>query len=99
MTKQKDELRIIGPTHDGVTPVARKYDNGDISVGDLRSAKEGEPIPQGSDLVSLKKTDDPHVFEVDVLYKNRGGPARVSNKAYRSGWDATFGSKDKKSMN
>jgi hypothetical protein len=70
-----------------------------IEVGELRPAKEGQPLH--GELVSLRAREgQPRVFDVDVLHARpktiaaRSGPAKVASDAYRAGWDAVFGAPD-----
>jgi hypothetical protein len=61
----------------------------------VEKAKPGMPVPLGKGICHVKpiEGDDEHVEieEVEVT-PNRRGPAMVSSKEYRSGWDRVFGS-------
>jgi hypothetical protein len=61
----------------------------------VERAKPGAPVPLGQSICHVKPVegDDEHVEIEEVETTSRGrGPAMVSSKEYRSGWDRVFGS-------
>lgn len=71
-----------------------------IEVGELRTAKEGQPFV--GELVKLTpRAGQERLFDVEVLvdasagHAQRQGPAKVSSAAYRENWDHIFGSSSK----
>lgn len=97
----KDVL-LVGntTTESGGAPVVRLRE-GRVETGELREAKDGQPIV--GELVKLsQRPEHDRLFDVEVLAKgalpastenapSRKGPAKVSTDAYRTGWDAIFG--------
>src|SRR5512139_3420761 len=89
-------------TEGGGAPVVRLRD-GRIETGELREAREGQPIV--GELVKLsKRSEHDRLFDVEVLATGptaeprgelpaaaRKGPAKIATEAYRTGWDAIFG--------
>jgi len=86
--------------------------DGALSVGEIRPAKEGEPLAD-RELVRLTPLDEgAPVCEVEVLHapaprtpseapaeatgKPAPGPARVSSESYRKNWSTVFGAKRKR---
>ena len=57
--------------------------------------KEGMNLPHDGELVRVRQTECPAVWESETeLTIENGevkGPVQVSTPAYRSGWEATFG--------
>ena len=97
----KDIAILSGPTEDGQgAKVVRIREGGDVTAGEIRPIREGEPINQ-SELVRLHPVQgSPRVCAVEVLHapeetekrKAHGsaGPARVSNAKYRHNWSQIF---------
>lgn len=77
-TKQtpKDIAILSGPTEDGQgARVVRIRDGGEVSAGEIRPVREGEPIHQ-SELVRLHPLDaNKRVCAVEVLHAPAGAPA------------------------
>lgn len=108
----KDIAILSGPTDDGQgARVVRIREGGDVSAGEIRPVREGEPLNQ-SELVRLHPLDtNKRVCAVEVLHgpgdaepetaaakrAAGGGPARVSNAKYRQNWSVIFGSHDEPS--
>jgi hypothetical protein len=103
----KDIAILSGPTEDGQgARVVRIKEGGEVSAGEIRPVREGEPLNQ-SELVRLHPLDaNKRVCAVEVLHgqpkrddqqleaKRGAGPVRVSNEKYRQNWNVIFGSKD-----
>jgi hypothetical protein len=102
----KDIAILSGPTDDGQgAKVVRIREGGNVSAGEIRPVREGEPLNQ-SELVRLHPLDpQKRVCAVEVLHapqvpeqvaeqsrKASSGPARVSNAKYRRNWNVIFGS-------
>lgn len=61
----------------------------------VERAKPGTPVPLGKRMCHVKpiEGDDEHVQIEEVETTTHGrGPAMVSSKEYRAGWDRVFGS-------
>jgi hypothetical protein len=101
----KDIAILSGPTEDGQgAKVVRIREGGNVSAGEIRPVREGEPLNQ-SELVRLHPLDpQKRVCAVEVLHaphppeepaaqgrKASSGPARVSNAKYRQNWNVIFG--------
>jgi hypothetical protein len=105
--KGRDRALILGELAEqkGLAVLRQRGEDAPVEAGVLRGVREGEPL--AGELVSLTpSTEDPRVCDVKVHVDARPpssgplsrenrtahhGPARVSNQAYRSGWDALFG--------
>jgi 3-phenylpropionate/cinnamic acid dioxygenase small subunit len=97
----KDIAILSGPTEDGLgARVVRIREGGDVSAGEIRPVRDGEPINQ-SELVRLHPLDaSQRVCAVEVLHapaeeekrkaNGSAGPARVSNARYRQNWSEIF---------
>ena len=95
-----DRAVILGklPEQKGVAILRQRSDDAPIEAGVLRTVRDGEPIV--GELVSLTRTaEDSPVCDVKVHVDARTpapegrhkGPPRITNEAFRSGWDALFG--------
>lgn len=61
----------------------RDRDDG-LSFGTFTEVKEGQPIPEGVELVRVSAADDEGWRSVTSIYKNeRSGPAQVATPKYR----------------
>jgi hypothetical protein len=101
----KDIAIVSGPTDDGQGAKVLRIREGDVSAGEIRPVRDGEPVNQ-SEVVRLHPLDPTQrVCAVEVLHapakpakgakdepETRGsaGPARVSNARYRQNWSAIF---------
>jgi hypothetical protein len=110
--KPRDLAILQGPTEDGKGARVLRVKDGEISAGEIRPAREGEPITD-RELVRLKPLEDGGpVCEVEVLHapakpsaandvkagdaKAGPGPAQVATDSYRRNWSAVFGGKRKR---
>lgn len=100
----RDVALLGGPTQDGQGAHMLRVKDGQVTAGELRPAREGQPLQQGGELVRLQPLHpELPICEVETLYaateagaqdtRKRGGPARVSNDTYRKNWNAVFGGK------
>lgn len=108
--KPRDLAFVQGPTEDGKGACVLRLKDGELSAGEIRPAREGEPIAD-RELVRLTPLrEGTPVCEVEVLHppssrkppvgpteagKPSNGPARVSTPSYRKNWSAVFGAKRK----
>jgi hypothetical protein len=105
--KPAPDFAILGgPTEDGQGTHLVRFRDGEISAGEIRPVKEGEPITH-RELVRLHPLEgDKRVVRVETLHAPpqqqapqardevpRSRPARVSNERYRKNYDAIFDSK------
>ena len=102
--KPKDQIRI-GPEVAPGRRIAVRRCGDTIAVGTFVSMKDGQPIPEGAELIRLANKQDADGWrDATVLYRNepeaelapleetRGsGPAQVATPAYRTGYDRIFG--------
>ena len=51
--------------------------------------KDGQPIPEGAELIQVGAEDSDGWRDVTTVYKS--GPAQVATPAYREGYDRVFG--------
>jgi hypothetical protein len=107
--KRPRDLAILqGPTEDGKGARVVRVKDGEISAGEVRPAREGEPVGD-RELVRLTPLGDGGpICEVQVLHdpgkaqsestvdredRSTHGPVRVANETYRKNWSAVFGGK------
>lgn len=103
--KPRDLAILQGPTEDGQGARVLRLKDGAISAGEIRPAREGEPITD-RELVRLKPLEQGGpVCEVEVLHdpaqagaqtKAGPGPAQVATDSYRKNWSTVFGGKRKR---
>jgi hypothetical protein len=97
-----DDIAILhGPTEDGEGARLLRLCKGELSAGEVRPAREGQPIG-GHEVVRLQRLGpDPRVCAVEVLHapaarsadapRHRAhGPARVATETYRRNWGQIF---------
>ncbi len=98
----KDIVILGPPTADGGGVHILRAREERIETGELRAMEEGRPIV--GEVVTLKPRDaNPRVCDVTSSFNPGGlapsprspqkGPAKVSTRAYREGWDEIFGTK------
>jgi hypothetical protein len=104
MTEKKagpeDVAILCGPTDDGKGARVVRARAGVLSTGEIRPAKDGEPI-NGAELVRLCPREGvPRVCDVEVLHAGTqtaqlpvalDGPAQVATEEYRHNWERIFG--------
>jgi hypothetical protein len=102
--KKEDVLFVHGPTKSGEGRHAIRAHDGKISLCEIRSLPEGEPI-KGEVVKLRQRSEHPRLFDVDVLMAGeparpapveRSGPAQIATDAYRDNWEAIFGGRTKK---
>ena len=106
-TPSPDVVFVRGPSADGKGLEVVRLCNDTVSAGELREAKDGQPL--AGDLVRLsKRSEHERLYDVEVLAKKdeltaatsdatlptRKGPSKVASDAYRRGWDEVFGKRD-----
>lgn len=104
----RDIAVLHGPTEDGQGARLLRFRGDTVTAGEIRPAREGQPLGQ-AELVRLKPLHrELPVCEVEVLHapptetgaepasepsRSSPGPARVSNRRYRRNWSQVFGGK------
>jgi hypothetical protein len=88
-----DEV-FLGPSlGDGTHAVVRHNGDHRIEYGTARILEPGQTPPNNGEHLRLRPKGG-SVYEVRPVEKGeRSGPAQVSTRAYRSGWDNIFGNK------
>jgi hypothetical protein len=93
--KQKDQMRLGGMVSDGHGAAFRRQD-GKLSFGTFTEVKDGQPIPEGAELVHLSGENEDGWRDVTSVYKRESsGPAQVATPQYRENYDRIFGTKQK----
>jgi hypothetical protein len=92
--KTKDQIRLghLGP---GLGAAMRRRD-GALSIGTFAEVKDGQPIPEGVEIIHVGASDDDGWRDVTTIYERgeqRTGPAQVATIAYHEGYDRIFGKK------
>lgn len=106
----RDVALLYAPTDDGKGARILRARNGNLEAGEVRPAKDGQPL-QGGELVKLEpRAEAPCICDVHVLHEGRpapasapaaaspepmGRPAQVATKDYRLNWDRVFGKRAK----
>ena len=100
----RDVALLYAPTDDGKGARILRSRDGNLEAGEVRPAKEGQPL-HGGELVKLEPREDaPCVYDVQVLHEGKratgetastpestGRPAQVATDDYRMNWDRVFG--------
>jgi len=103
----RDVALLYAPTDDGKGARILRARDGNIEAGEVRPAKDGQPL-QGAELVRLEpRSDAPSLCDVHVLHEAKqrdttapssapaveptGRPAQVATEDYRVNWDRVFG--------
>lgn len=92
-----DVVLLHSRTEDGQGVRVLRKKGQELSVGEVRPLKEGQPIY--GDVVRLKARDEhPALFDVETEAQIEGpapdptkGRSRVSTDRYRSGWESLWG--------
>lgn len=108
-----DVAILHGPTEDGQGARVLRLKDGTLSAGEVRPCREGEALTGRELISLRPRSDQPAVCDVEVLHDGkqarqpaapqddavtgRGGPARVSNSAYRQGWGKVFAARRRRS--
>jgi hypothetical protein len=93
----EDVALLSGPTEDGEGARLLRWKRGELYAGEVRPAKQGEPLGE-QELVRLRPLHDRvPLCEVETVYAPAGhaereGPARIATDTYRRNWDVVFGS-------
>jgi len=100
--KPAPDFAILGgPTDDGQGTHLVRFRDGEVSAGEIRPVKDGEPVTH-RELVRLHPLEgEQRVVRVETLHEPqqlpadapKSRPARVSNARYRENYDAIFESK------
>ncbi len=80
------------PNPDGSLPVIRHEDDHSWSYGTIYPLKDGQPLSDNGEMVSLTHTD--HGFKMETVYsgeKTHSGPSMVNSKQYVDNWSRIFG--------
>src|SRR5512147_3112508 len=95
--QRQDVALLCGPTEDRKGTRILRARQGTIEAGEIRPAREGQPLG-GQELVRLHpRPEAPAVCDVEVLHANEASakpldrPAQVATDAYRRNWDRIFG--------
>ena len=99
----RDVALLYAPTDDGKGARILRSRDGNLEAGEVRPAKDGQPL-QGGELVRLEpRSDTPCICDVHVLHEGArpapptdsaaapSGPAQVATDDYRLNWDRVFG--------
>lgn len=84
---KKDQVKFHSDGH-----CALRRRDGNVEVGTFFEAHDGQPIPEGAELVQVDYNPRNEWHNAETLYKN--GPAQVATPAYRDGYDRIFGKKE-----
>ena len=92
--KTKDQMRLGPEIEPGRGAAMRRSDKG-FSFGTFAAVKDGQPIPEGAELICVGTEDDDGWRDVTSVYggAERSGPAQVATPEYRMGYDRIFGKK------
>ncbi len=95
----KDDVMLVhSKTADGEGAVVLRKKGEDLSIGEVRPLKEGQPVH--GDVVRLEQREEhPALFDVHTELevgtktpsRAHAGPARVASGQYRAGWESLWG--------
>src|SRR5258708_26236240 len=100
----RDVALLYAPPDDGKGAGVVRARDGTLETGEVRPAKEGQPINRGELVRLLPREGTPAICDVEVLHASadvsaeppvsrealaRGRPAQVANDDYRTNWDRT----------
>lgn len=100
---------VRGPSEDGRGLDILRLKNDELSAGELREAKDGQPI--NGELIKLsQRSEHDRLYDVEVLAEGpratttapaqpRKGPPKVASDAYRAGWESIFGARKPPGLN
>jgi len=100
MTNRKDCAHIVqGPDASGSSLMLR-HGHGHTTVGTLTPCRDGKPVHPEAELVNVEERPDGSLscetlWSPDDAPSASTGPAKVTSPAYRSGWDAIWGTPDR----
>ncbi len=95
--KETDVILLHAPTDDGEGAKVLRARRGAVEAGEVRPLKEGKPLGEGGEVVTLQpRPDAPCVCDVKVAYertprRSSTGPAQVATPTYRAQWERIFG--------
>jgi hypothetical protein len=88
---KEKELVYLGPKIEDFQIIIRPTEE-QLEIGTIHKIEDGKDIT-GYDLISLEPQEDGHGYYMERIYEvSVKGPVKVSSKAYKFGWDRTFGS-------
>lgn len=97
---KKDKLKILAVN--GQKVLAERDDGIDPPyLADLTVIEDGKPIPPDAEVIHFQHDGgvDETMCDVTVLKEGRKGPARASNRKYRSNYDKVFGKSSSRTLN
>lgn len=94
MSDEKDpkkSVQFLTPPR-GPRAVAAIHDEetGGTELTTLTLAEDGQPIPPGQTMLTMKREGRPGRYRVVSQYSHPG-PSRAASPEYRTGWDTVFG--------
>ena len=93
----KDEFHIHAVTPNGGFAGIRKTDTEESEIL-FTPVTQGQSLPPGAEVVSLKPRVGTSIADVETVYKVKG-PPKISTQKYRENWDVIYGQKDSKALN
>jgi len=91
--KSKDQIRLRPEIGLGQGAAIRRCGKG-FSFGNFTEMKDGQPLPEGAELIHVGASDDDGWRDVTPIYERRAsGPPQVATPAYRAGYARIFGKK------
>lgn len=83
---KKDQVRFDSESHATI-----QRQDGSVQVGTFHEMHEGQPLPEGSELVHVNYHPKNEWHDSETVH--RSGPAQVATPAYREGHERIFGKK------
>ena len=84
---KKDKVRFESDDHATI-----KRQDGSVQIGTFHEMRDGQPLPEGAELVQVDYHPGDEWHNSETLYKQ--GPAQVATPAYREGYERIFGKKE-----
>lgn len=101
-SKDHDVVLLHSRTEDGQGVRALRSRPSKLELTEIRPVKQGKPLMTGEVVRLRPRKESPLLCDVDVEYSSEtaagdhDGPPRVASRAYRSNWDAVFGTARRK---
>lgn len=95
--KKGDKFKITATDGEHHT-YEQELDDGAKVTGVLANYEDGDEVPDDAEVVVAERvTGEPRTYQVKTA--GHPGPARVSNKAFRAGWEGIFGARTDTELN
>lgn len=87
---------VLGEANgDGSVSCLRHHPDHSMSIGKIIPMTDGQPIPEGGDIISLEREGDTPIHKVSTIWSSKEdgpkGPSMVNSRAFTDNWSRIFG--------